>query len=75
MILVSQVYLKDYNVRNEKSTKEDGPWVSASFHKYGDVCGERDGIEFAKQRRRDVCVHREGGATKKLMPSRRHPSG
>jgi len=25
-----------------------GPWVSASFHKYNDVCGERDGVEFAK---------------------------
>ena len=34
--------------------------LSVSFHKYGDVCGERDGVEFA---------------TKKLMPSRRHPSG
>ncbi|MCH6569669.1 MAG: hypothetical protein IH794_06145, partial [Acidobacteria bacterium] len=29
--------------------------LSASFHKYGDVCGERDGVEFAKRRRRDVC--------------------
>ncbi len=29
MILVSQVYLKDYNVRNEKSTKEDGPQAEA----------------------------------------------
>ena len=28
--------------------------LSASFHKYGDVCGERDGVEFAKRRRRDV---------------------
>jgi hypothetical protein len=34
--------------------------LSASFLKYDDVCGERDGVEFA---------------TKKLMPSRRHPSG
>ncbi len=33
---------------------------SVSFHKYGDVCGERDGVEFA---------------TKKSMPSRHHPSG
>jgi len=23
------VYLKNYNVRNEKSTKEDGPWAKA----------------------------------------------
>jgi len=74
--MIFLVYLKDYNVRNEKPTKEDNcPQISASFHKYGDVCGERDGIEFAKQRRRDVCVHRGEGATKKLMPSRRHPSG
>ncbi|MFB3061504.1 MAG: hypothetical protein ACE10C_09070 [Candidatus Binatia bacterium] len=29
-------------------------WLSVSFHKYGDVCGERDGVEFAKRRRRDV---------------------
>ncbi len=49
--------------------------LSASFHKYGDVCGQRDGVEFAKGRRRDVSVHHGGGATKKLMPSRRHPSG
>ncbi len=48
---------------------------SASFHRYGGVRGERDGVEFAKQRRRDVCVHRGGGGTKKSMPSRRHPSG
>ena len=27
---------------------------SASFHRYGAVCGERDGVEFAKQRQRDV---------------------
>ncbi len=27
---------------------------SVSFHEYHDVCGERDGVEFAKQRRRDV---------------------
>jgi len=26
--------------------------LSASFHKYGDVCGERDGVEFAKRRKR-----------------------
>ena len=49
--------------------------LSVSFHKYGDVCGERDGVEFAKRRRRDVSVHHGGGATKKSMPSRRHPSG
>ncbi len=49
--------------------------LSASFHRYGGVRGERDGVEFAKPRRRDVCVHRGGGGTKKLMPSRRHPSG
>ena len=30
------------------------PSLSVSFHKYGDVCGERDGVEFAKRRRRDV---------------------
>ncbi len=36
--------------------------LSASFHKYGDVCGERDGVEFAKRRRRDVSdiVEKEG---------------
>jgi|JYMV01.1.fsa_nt_gi hypothetical protein len=34
--------------------------LSASFHKYGDVCGKRDGVEFA---------------TKKSVASRRHPSG
>ncbi len=28
--------------------------LSVSFHKYGDVCGGRDGVEFAKRRRRDV---------------------
>ncbi len=33
---------------------------SVSSHNDGDVCGERDGVEFA---------------TKKSMPSRRHPSG
>ena len=49
--------------------------LSTLFHKYGDVCGERNGVEFAKRRRRDVPVHRGGGATKKLAPSRRHPSG
>ena len=49
--------------------------LSALFHRYGGVRGERDGVEFAKRRRRDVCVHRGGGGTKKLMPSRRHPSG
>ncbi len=48
---------------------------SASFHRYGGVRGERDGVEFAKRRRRDVCEHRGGGGTKKSMPSRRHPSG
>ncbi len=49
--------------------------ASASFHKYGNVCGERDGVEFAKRRRRDVCAHRGGGGTKKSMPLRRHPLG
>ncbi|MCH8017931.1 MAG: hypothetical protein IH917_15055 [Acidobacteria bacterium] len=29
-------------------------YLIVSFHKYGDVCGERDGVEFAKRRRRDV---------------------
>ncbi|MFB3142337.1 MAG: hypothetical protein ACE1Z2_05955, partial [Acidobacteriota bacterium] len=33
---------------------------SVSLHKYGDVCGERDGFEFAKRRRRDVvCIAEE----------------
>jgi len=27
---------------------------SASLHRYGDACGECDGVEFAKRRRRDV---------------------
>ena len=48
---------------------------SASLQKYGEVCGERDGGEFAKRRRRDASAHREGGATKKSMPARRHPLG
>jgi hypothetical protein len=34
--------------------------LCASFHKYGDVCGERDGGKFAKRRRRDVlCIGEE----------------
>ena len=38
-----------------------GCWeLSASFHKYGDICGEPDGVEFAK---------------KKSALSRHHPSG
>ena len=37
------------------------------FGKYDDVCGECEGVEFAKRRRRDA-RHREGGATKKLGP-------
>jgi len=28
--------------------------LSVPLHKYGDVCGERDGVEFTKRRRRDV---------------------
>ncbi len=34
------------------------PWAnSASFHRYGGVRGERDGVELAKRRRRDVwCI-------------------
>jgi len=28
-------------------------FLSASFHKYDNVCGEHDGVEFAKRRRRD----------------------
>jgi hypothetical protein len=48
---------------------------SVSSREHHNICGERDGVEFAKQRRRDVCVHRGGGGTKKSMPSRRHPSG
>ena len=48
---------------------------SVSLHRYGGVRGERDGVKFAKRQRHDVTVHRGGGATKKLMPSRRHPSG
>ena len=59
----------------ESAEKQSEPWVSASFPKYDDVCGERDGVEFAKRQRRDVTVHRGGGATKKSTPSRRHPSG
>ncbi len=27
--------------------------ASASLHKYDNVCGERDGVEFAKRRRDD----------------------
>ncbi len=27
--MIFLVYLKDYNVRNEKPTKEDGPWAEA----------------------------------------------
>ncbi|TDI18534.1 MAG: hypothetical protein E2P05_00335 [Acidobacteria bacterium] len=30
------------------------PGYGVSSHEYHDVCGERDGIKFAKQRRRDV---------------------
>jgi len=48
---------------------------SVSLYRYGGVRGERDGVKFAKRQRHDVDVHRGGGATKKLMPSRRHPSG
>ncbi len=51
------------------------PTLSVSSQEYHDVCGKRDGVEFAKQRRRDVTVHRGGGATKKSKPSRRHPLG
>ena len=29
--------------------------LSVSFLKYGDVCGECDGVEVAKRRQRDVC--------------------
>ncbi len=28
--------------------------LSASFHRYGGVRGERDGVKFAKRQRRDV---------------------
>ncbi|MEE8462683.1 MAG: hypothetical protein V3S50_11230 [Acidobacteriota bacterium] len=28
--------------------------IGVSSHEYHDVCGERDGVEFAKRRRRDV---------------------
>ena len=48
---------------------------SVSLHRYSGVRGERDGVKFAKRQRHDVDVHRGGGATKKLMPSRRHLSG
>ena len=48
---------------------------SVSLHRYGGVRGERDGVKFAKRQQHDVNVHRGGGATKKLMLSRRHPSG
>ena len=37
--------------------------LSAPFHKYDDVCGERDGVEGAKRRRGDAW-YRRGGATK-----------
>jgi len=48
--------------------------LSASFHRYGAVCGKRDGVEFTKRRGRDGSdiVEEE---RKKLMPSRRHPPG
>ncbi len=32
--------------------------ASVSSHEYHDICGERDGVEFAKRRRRDVCGSR-----------------
>ena len=38
-------------------------FLSAPFHKYDDVCGERDGVEGAKRRRGDAW-YRRGGATK-----------
>ncbi len=37
--------------------------ISAPFHKYDDVCGERAGVEGAKRRRVDA-GYRRGGATK-----------
>jgi hypothetical protein len=49
--------------------------LSVPSHEYHDICGEREGVEFAKRPRRDVTVHSGGGATKKSMPSRCHPSG
>jgi len=35
-------------------------WPGVSSQEFHDICGERDGVDFA---------------TKKSMPSRRHPSG
>jgi len=44
--------------------------LSASFHKYGNVCGERDGVEFAKRRRRDVvCIAEEERQRNRCRPA------
>ena len=44
--------------------------TSASFHRYGGVRGERDGVEFAKRRRRDVwCIAEEEGQRNRCRPA------
>ncbi len=44
--------------------------ASASFHRYGGVRGERDGVEFAKRRRRDVwCIGEEEGQRTRCRPA------
>ncbi len=44
--------------------------LSASFHRYGGVRGERDGVEFAKRRRRDVwCIAEEEGQRSGCRPA------
>ncbi len=44
--------------------------LSASFHKYGDVCGECDGVEFAKRRRHDVlCIGEEERQRNRRRPA------
>ncbi len=53
-------------------TRQAGaPWpTSASFHRYGGVRGERDGVEFAKRRRRDVgCIAEEEGQRNRCRPA------
>ena len=65
--------LRQRDLRTPDSVK--GAGLSAAFHKCGDVCAQRDGVEFAKRIRRDVPVHRGGGTTKESESSRRHPPG
>ena len=45
-----------------------------TFHKYDDVCCERDALGFKALRRADA-GYRRGGATKKMGASRRNPLG